>query len=219
MVRKCRSVGIVFPLTEGQDQTGFSDASSRGFGLAFRHAATRRSLHQHQYARRADKRGKSTGQSREGDNVRQQTILSIWAGGIVLAIVLYAIGPDRFVSACLDSLLLAEAAFRNLMLSLGMHAYNLVRAAAIAMYVVFAVLGGMAAFRGLRAWSALIIVTGVFLVLVWRPEEIDPTPVGRWLAGLVLCLAAAFAMTRRLTAPPATGADKPAWPRYPGKPG
>lgn len=150
----------------------------------------------------------------EGDTVRPHTLGLIWGGGILLAVLLYLTGPDRFLAAVFDMLLHVEAAFHNLVLALGIQAYNFVRAAAIALFAVFLVLGLLAAHRGLRAWSALIVVSAVFVVLVWSPDDADPVSIGHWLAALLLAIAAAGGMTRRLIAPPGVRSPPPAWPNY-----
>ncbi len=69
------------------------------------------------------------------------------------------IGPDRFLDACLDLFDGIDATFRNLVAALGAQAYGVVRAFAIAIYVVFAVLAFLAAQRGHRGIGALVVVT------------------------------------------------------------
>lgn len=126
----------------------------------------------------------------------------IWIGGLVLAVALYLIGPDRFFDTCLDLIDRIDVAFRDLVAMLGAQTYGVVRALAIALYVVFAVLALLASQRGHRGMGALVAVTVVFLMLVWRPYDIYPAPVGRWIAALALVVVAAGVMTQRLTAPP-----------------
>ena len=89
----------------------------------------------------------------------RQTILMIWIGGAVLAVALYLTDPDRFLAACLDLIDLADAAFHTMLFALGTQVANVVRAAAIAVYVVFVVLAVMAAWRGLGGGWALVVVT------------------------------------------------------------
>jgi hypothetical protein len=134
--------------------------------------------------------------------VRRQNILMIWIGGFVLAVALYVVGPDRFLDACLDLLNGIDDAFRNLAARLGAQAYGVVRAVAIALYVVFAVLAFLAAQRGHRAVGALVVVTFLFLVLVWRPYAGLPAPLSRWFVALALVVIGAAVMTQRLMVPP-----------------
>jgi hypothetical protein len=137
----------------------------------------------------------------------------IWIGGFVLAVALYLIGPDRFFDACLDLVDQIDTAFRNLVAMLGAQTYGVVRALAIALYVVFAVLAFLALQRGHRGAGALVVVTAVFLMLVWRPYDAYPAPISRWIGALVLVVVGAIVMTQRLTAPPLRSDGPP--PPYP----
>lgn len=145
--------------------------------------------------------------------MRRETILMIWIGGFLLAVALYLIGPDRFFDACLNLIDAVDVAFRNLVATLGVQAYSVVRALAIAIYVVFAVLAVLASQRGHRGIGALVVITVVFLVLVWRPYDFYPTPISRWIVALALVVAGAVVMTQRLTATPFRGDGAP--PPYP----
>jgi nicotinamide riboside transporter PnuC len=135
--------------------------------------------------------------------MRRDHILMIWIGGIVLAVALYLIGPDRFFDTFFGLLDAIDAAFRNLLAELGVRTYSVVRALAIAIYVVFAVLAVLASQRGHRGFWALVVVSGVFMMLIWRPFGVYPAPLSRWMAALVLVVVAAVVMTQRLTVPPA----------------
>ncbi len=82
---------------------------------------------------------------------------------------------------------------------MGAQTYGVVRALAIAIYVVFAVLAVLASQRGHRGFWALVVVSGVFMMLMWRPYGVYPAPLGRWIAALALVVVAAVVMTQRLT--------------------
>jgi hypothetical protein len=145
--------------------------------------------------------------------VRRESLLAIWIGGFVLAAALYWIGPDRFLDACLDLIDSIDAAFRNLVALFGAQTYGVVRALAIALYVVFAVLAFLASQRGHRGIGALLVVSAVFLILVWRPYDVFPAPISHWIAALALVAIGAVVMTQRLTAPPLRRDGPP--PPYP----
>jgi hypothetical protein len=134
--------------------------------------------------------------------VRRETILVIWAGGVVLAVALYMVGPDRFLDACLTFFDAIDEAFRNLALILGAQAYAVVRAVTIAFYFVFAVLALIAAHRGLHGVWALIVVTAALMILVWRPYIGGTAPISHWLASLIIILVGGTVMTQRLIGPP-----------------
>ena len=131
--------------------------------------------------------------------MRRESILMIWIGGFVLAVLLYLIGPDRFFDVCLAVIDGIDVAFHNLVLALGAQTYGVIRAFAIAIYVVFAVLAYLASQRGHRGIGALVVVTAVFLMLVWRPYALNSAPISHWIAALVLVVVGAVVMTQRLT--------------------
>ncbi len=128
--------------------------------------------------------------------------MAIWIGGLVLAVALYAVGPDRFLDACLNVFDGIAAAFHNVAFMLGAQAYGVVRALAIALYAVFVVLAFLAAQRGYRAVGALTAVTIVALILVWRPYADYPAPLSRWMGALGLVAVGAIIMTQRLMTVP-----------------
>jgi hypothetical protein len=138
----------------------------------------------------------------------------IWVGGAILAILLYVTGPDRFLAACFDFLDLLDAAFRNLLFTMGARVGDVVRAAAIAVYIVFVILAILVARQGHRAGWTLLIVTVAMWLLVWRPAPMVYVPVGRWFAALVLGVIAALAMTRRLLGPPPQPPRDRSWPPF-----
>jgi uncharacterized membrane-anchored protein len=151
--------------------------------------------------------------SPKDDDMRRESILMIWAAGLLLAVALYLIGPDRFLDVCMAVIDGIDAVFRNLVAELGAQTYGVVRALAIAVYAVFAVLAFLASQRGQRGVWALIVVTAAFLALVSRPYALHPAPLGRWIAALALVVIAAVIMTQRLTGTPPSRDRAP--PPYP----
>ena len=74
-------------------------------------------------------------------------------------------------------------------------AFEVMRAAAIALYAVFVVLSVLAMRRGMRAGGMLLGVTVVFLLLV-RTDWYDPGT--KWLAAALLTAVGAGVATKRL---------------------
>jgi hypothetical protein len=144
--------------------------------------------------------------------VRREQILMIWIGGFVLAVALYVIGPDRFIDACWNLFDTIDATLRDLAAQLGARTYPVVRAFAIAIYIVFAVLCVLASQRRHRGFWPLIVVTAAFFMLTGHPFEIYPAPLSRWIVALVLVVVAAIMMTRRLTAPSLRSDGLPPYP-------
>jgi len=96
----------------------------------------------------------------------RRTIGLVWVGGIVLMVAIYVIGPQDFIAACEHLVADAMAWLGTLIDTLTLRAFEVVRAAAIAMYVVFVVLAVLAMGRGLHVGGMLFVVSVVFLLLV-----------------------------------------------------
>ena len=144
--------------------------------------------------------------------MRREPILLIWIGGLVLAALIYVAGPDQFFSAVINFLNSIEDFVRQIGATLGAQAYGVIRALAIAFYFVFAVLSFLSSQRHHRGIGALIAVSIVFLLLVWRPYADDPAPMGRWLAALIVVFAGSVVMTQRLVANPLRRDIPPPYP-------
>lgn len=148
----------------------------------------------------------------------RQTITYIWIGGAALALLVYFAGPDTFLSGLWGALDGLEAAFHALLSFLGAQAFDVVRAAAIAIYIVFLILGALSLQRGRRAIGAMIFVSLGFLILVWRPDAASYVSSTRWLAALTLAIIGAVVLTQRLLEPPRPPPHPPGRPPYPGRP-
>ena len=124
----------------------------------------------------------------------------VWICGIALAAAVYVIGPQSFLAACQEFVLAVARTLDELTAMLMWRAFEVMRAAAIALYAVFVVLAVLAMWRGLRAGGMLLGVTLVFLLLV-RTDWYDPGT--KWLAAALLTAIAAVVTTKRLLqAPP-----------------
>jgi hypothetical protein len=141
----------------------------------------------------------------------RRNIALVWVGGIILMLAVYAIGPQNFLASC-EAFIRAAAHFLDgLIATLMWRAFEVMRAAAIALFVVFIVLGAMAMRGGQRVGSMLVVVSIAFLLLV-RTDWYDPGT--KWLAAAVLAGVAAAMMTRRLLhAPPPRAPENP-WGRF-----
>jgi hypothetical protein len=131
----------------------------------------------------------------------------IWLGGIVLMVAIYAIGPQHFIATCEQFIADAVGWLGDLIDTLMQRAFDAVRAAAIAMYVVFVVLAVLAMHRGLRTGGMLVVVSVVFLLLARTDWYGSDT---RWFAAAVLTTIAAMVLTKRLIQAPR--------PRHPADP-
>jgi hypothetical protein len=138
----------------------------------------------------------------------RRTIGLVWLGGIVLMAVLYVIGPQHVIQACEDAITRVLWFVGDIVDTLMSRAFDAVRAAAIALYVVFVVLAALASRRGLRVGGAVVVATLLFLLLV-RTNWYEPGT--KWLSAAIVAAVAAGVMTSRLMRS-SPGARDPARP-------
>jgi hypothetical protein len=129
----------------------------------------------------------------------RRTIASIWFGGVVLMVVLYIGGPQHVIELCQVYFAQFWSFIGDLIDALTQRAFDVVRAAAIALYEVFVVLALLAGHRGLRSGAALFVITLVFLMLVGTHWYAPGT---KWFSAAVLAGVGAGMMTSRLMRPP-----------------
>ena len=134
--------------------------------------------------------------------MRRNTVALVWLGGFALAALVYVSGPGRFITATVAGLDHAVWAFESWIGFVAVQAFDLVRAAAIALFAVFLVLGIIAGQRG--RGGGMVGVTVLFLALVGLGGYESRFC---WLAALVVAGAGALNMTRRLVEP----SGKPGW--------
>src|SRR5262249_43338485 len=119
----------------------------------------------------------------------------IWIGGIVLMAAGDAIGPQDFLAGFEGGGPAGAQFLDDLAATLMWRAFEVMRAAAIALYTVFVVLSVLGMQRGLRLGGMLLGISIVFLLLV-RTGWFDPGT--KWLAALLLAAFSAAVTTRRL---------------------
>lgn len=129
--------------------------------------------------------------------MRRDPILAAWGIGLVLAVLVYIVGPDRFLFRVLDTLHVLGWRVAELIDDLSLVALDLMRALAIGLYVTFVMLALAVARRGGPSRGALLVVSLLFLALAGG----SGVPNARWTAALVLSAVAAAVMTGRLRAP------------------
>jgi hypothetical protein len=134
--------------------------------------------------------------------VNRNIVALVWLGGIVLALVLYLTGPGPLINASLAALERVEWAIANGIVYLSAQTFDLVRAAAIALFVVFLVLGALARQRGVGRGSGLVGLSVLFVVLIALGGYHSRFC---WIAALLVAGAGAVGMTQRLLHPPLQG--------------
>ena len=138
--------------------------------------------------------------------MRRNIIGVVWLFGIGLALLLYRIGPDDVVRQFGSALFWVQMAFQDLLGAFAFNSYELMRALAVALFPVFVALCLLALHRGLQARRALVMVSVVFLLLlygpIWAGERISSS---RWMGAFLLVSIGSMVMTQRLLAPPSHG--------------
>jgi hypothetical protein len=129
---------------------------------------------------------------------RPDPVTLAWIGGIVLAVLAYAVGPEHVVSVALDAVQRASWYADELVHRLSSATIAAMRAVAIGLYGTFVILSLMALRRGAPAIGSLVVITLLFLLLVWGAEGSGAGANLRWLIALALAALAALNATRRL---------------------
>jgi hypothetical protein len=132
---------------------------------------------------------------------RPDPVALVWLGAIALAVLAYLIGPDRLVTHALDWASDLGAALDALARRFTTITLDVIRAVAIGCYGAFVALSLLLLRRGGPAFGGLILVTLVFVILVWGAEGDSPGATARWTGAFVVAAVAALGATRRLGRP------------------
>lgn len=137
--------------------------------------------------------------------MRNQVAL-IWILGAIVTLVAYQLGPNHFLASVIDVLSTAWDQIERWLTELSHASLELVRAAAIGLYVVFVALSILVVRAGGRARTALVAISSLFFLLVWGGDFSVSND--RWFAAFVLVGIGATIMTRRLSLGPRTVAPR-----------
>lgn len=129
--------------------------------------------------------------------MRRDPVIVAWVLGLGLAVLIYVLGPRHFLFHLLDTLNVVFWQIGQFIASLSTVALDAVRALAIGLYATFVVLALAVLRRGGRARAALVVVTVLFLLLVFN-DDLPTESNGRWAAALALSAVGAIVMTGRL---------------------
>lgn len=134
-----------------------------------------------------------------GPAVSQKTIAIVWIAGLLLALAAYEVGPDHFVAEAFGLFDRLAGSLQQVLLEMGMRAYDVLRALALGLFAIFFVLSLVAVQRGLPARWTLLTVTALFIILVWHE---GPEATGHWTLAFLLAAMGAASVTRRLSSTP-----------------
>lgn len=131
--------------------------------------------------------------------MNRSIVASIWVGGAVLALLLYAVGPFDVMQGLWLAIDRVQYVLGHSVAVLLRQSFGLIHAVALALFAVFLVLAALGGQRGVRG-GGVAGVSALFVGLI---------VVGGygsrlcWLAALLVALAGALHMTQRLTGGPA----------------
>ncbi len=130
--------------------------------------------------------------------MQNRTVATVWAVGLCLAALVYAVGPDDALAALFNLVDTAAETIQRAVLDLGGRAFDMLRALAIGCFAVFIALSVVATGRGQQGVWLVLVVGLLFLLLVWHQ---GPEATGHWALAFVLSVAAALNVTRKLEPP------------------
>lgn len=124
----------------------------------------------------------------------------VWIVGLLLALLLYLRQPERVIDTIALGLSDVEQQFDGFVISLSHQSILIIRALAIALFIVFVALAVIAAQRGLPARRMLLVVAFLYIVLLWHPFS-GLILARDWVFAFLISAIASLVMTRRLTGP------------------
>ncbi len=127
--------------------------------------------------------------------MRNKTVTIVWAVGLVLAALIYALGPDDTLATLFAWADQAADMLQRGVAELGGRAFDVLRALAVGCFAVFFALCVIATGRGQSTVWLALWVSLLFLLLVWHQGR---EATGHWTLAFLLSAAAALHVTRRL---------------------
>ncbi len=127
--------------------------------------------------------------------MRSRTVTIVWIVGLMLAALIYALGPDDALATLFAWADQAGEALQRAVAELGGRALDVLRALAVGCFAVFFVLCVVATGRGQSTVWLMLWVSLLFLLLVWHQGR---EATGHWTLAFLLAAAAALHVTRRL---------------------
>jgi hypothetical protein len=127
--------------------------------------------------------------------MHRNTVALIWLGGIAVAVIAYAVDPGAVLEAALDLLAAAIAGTERFIHDLSNFGSGVIRALAMGLFVTFVALAVLTIRQGGKGKTALVMVSGVFLLLL---RDGANSSNGHWVAAFALAAVGALVMTTRV---------------------
>lgn len=127
----------------------------------------------------------------------------VWLAGIVLAIVVYRVGPDQILYTGVHLVDNIRLAIDNLLAALAIDTYDVMRALTLGLLPAFVVLAVLAQRGGRPVLRVVVVVAVLFLLLLYQPARegwyVSST---RWTLAFFAVAIGCAMITRRLMEPP-----------------
>ena len=130
----------------------------------------------------------------------RRPVAVVWIVGLLIALLLYLRQPEHVLDGIELVLADVEQQFDGFIISLSRQSILIIRALAIALFVVFVALAVIAAQRGLPARRMLLVVAFLYIVLLWHPFS-GLILARDWVFAFLISAVASLVMTRRLAGP------------------
>jgi hypothetical protein len=134
------------------------------------------------------------------NHLRKNMVGMIWVAGLILAAIVYLIGPDRILYAGIAAIDNARATMDRAFSALAINTFEVMRALALGLAPAFLVLCALASRRGIPYLRLLVVVAVLFLVLLYLPaHEGWYVSSKRWTVAFIAVAVGCAVMSRRLT--------------------
>ncbi|MBV9811208.1 MAG: hypothetical protein JO326_00540 [Acetobacteraceae bacterium] len=148
-----------------------------------------------------------------GRNLGRNLVGIIWLAGLLCAVLVYKLGPDRILYSVADLIDRLRDSLDDLLAAFAVNTFDVMRALAIGLVPAFVAFCVLAHRRGLPAMRALVIVAALWLLLLYQPvRDGDPVSAFRWTVAFLTVAIGCLLVARHL------GAERPAPPPYPSWP-
>jgi hypothetical protein len=127
--------------------------------------------------------------------MHRNTVMLIWVGGILVALIAYLADPGALINSALDLLAAGIAALQRFVANLSALGSEIIRALAVGLFVTFVAMAVLAIRQGGKGRMALFTVSSMFVLLL---REGSAASNERWVAAFALAATGALVMTARV---------------------
>ncbi|HEX3347401.1 MAG TPA: hypothetical protein VHS58_04785 [Acetobacteraceae bacterium] len=152
------------------------------------------------------------------NHLRRNVVGLIWLIGLLCAVVVYRVGPDRILYSVADVIENFRAYVDDLLSAFAVNTFDVMRALAIGLMPAFIAFCVIAHRRGLPAMRSLVVVSVLWLLLLYQPVRYgEPVSAFRWTVAFLAVGIGCLVVARHLSHDPRdrTAPPYPSWPPRP----